>query len=237
MDGSHRQAQPHIQRPHPLHVAAGKVVVDGYNVHALALKRIEVGWERGHQGFTFTGDHFRDIAGVQHHAAEQLHVVVTHAKKPPTTLSADRKGLHEDVVERFSGREPATELVRLAAQFLVAQIAIPRLQGVDRLDFRIEAAEIAGVGGAKKARDQPFNTDAERGGGIGDRVPEAFEDFHGFLSCPPAGKGLARWGRRCRRANRSTAEIWQGPSILAGKRRGGQGERGGRNFGENATVC
>ncbi len=47
-------------------------------MHAFAGEGVEVGRERGYEGFTFTGGHFGDLTLVQHDTADQLYVVMHH---------------------------------------------------------------------------------------------------------------------------------------------------------------
>ena len=47
-------------------------------MHALAGQRVEEYGERRHEGLAFARRHLGDLALVEHHAAEQLHVVVDH---------------------------------------------------------------------------------------------------------------------------------------------------------------
>jgi hypothetical protein len=39
---------------------------------------VEIGRQRGHQGFAFTGFHLGDLPAVQHHAADDLNIIVAH---------------------------------------------------------------------------------------------------------------------------------------------------------------
>ena len=78
VDAVHRQAVEHIERPHPFAVALGEVVVHGHYVYAVAREGVEEHGEGGHEGLTFTRCHFGYFALMQHHAAEELHVVVHH---------------------------------------------------------------------------------------------------------------------------------------------------------------
>ena len=65
--------------PHPLGVAAGEVVVHGDDVHTPASEGVQIGRQCGDEGFALAGFHLSDLTVVQHHAADQLHIEVTHA--------------------------------------------------------------------------------------------------------------------------------------------------------------
>ena len=73
-DDADGKAEEVVDLAHPFGVAAGQVVVDGDDVDALAGERIEVDRKRCHQRLAFAGLHLGDVALVQHHAADQLHV-------------------------------------------------------------------------------------------------------------------------------------------------------------------
>ena len=178
LDRAHGQAEAQVERPHPLHVAAGKIVVHGDDVHALAVERVEIGGQGGDQRLALAGDHLGDRPGVEHHAADQLHVVVPHAEKATPPFAADGEGLHEEVVECLAGRQPPPEVRRLAAEFRVAHRLVRRLQGVDRLDLGFHPTEVTGVGRAEQAGEESLQPGAGSGGAVRDRIPEAFEDFH-----------------------------------------------------------
>ncbi len=67
-----------IHGAHPLGVALSQVVVHRHQVDALAGQRIQEDGQRGYQRLAFARRHLGDLALVQHHAAEELHVVVDH---------------------------------------------------------------------------------------------------------------------------------------------------------------
>ena len=66
----------------PIHSASrrGEVVVDGDEVDAALLERVQVHGRGGDQGLAFAGLHLGDGAAMQHHAADELDVVVAHAE-------------------------------------------------------------------------------------------------------------------------------------------------------------
>jgi hypothetical protein len=91
-----------MQASHPLGVAVGQIVVDRDDVDALAGQRIEVGGQRGDQRLAFAGAHFGDLAVVQDHAADQLHIEVAHAEGALAGLAHDREGLRQERVQRLA---------------------------------------------------------------------------------------------------------------------------------------
>ena len=82
-----------VDRAHPLGVAAGEVVVDGHDVDALAGERVEDHRERRRERLALAGLHLGDVAAVDRHAADQLHVEVAHAHRALAGLAHDREGL------------------------------------------------------------------------------------------------------------------------------------------------
>ena len=73
-DDARGHAQGRIDFAHPACIALGQIVVHCHDMHALAGKRVKVNRQSGHQCFAFAGFHFRNDAGIQHHAALQLDI-------------------------------------------------------------------------------------------------------------------------------------------------------------------
>ena len=128
-----RQAEEVVDPAHPFGVAAGQVVVDGDDMHALAGERVQVGGERRHQRLALAGPHLGDAAFVQHHAADQLDVEVALAEHALGGLAHRREGRHQDVVERPAlAASCCAELRRARRQLLVAQRRDLGFERVDR---------------------------------------------------------------------------------------------------------
>ena len=89
-----------VDPPHPFGVASGKVVVYRDDVDALAAESVEIGRERGDQRFPLTGLHLGDLAVVEDHATDELHVEVTHLKRASASLPYDRERFDQEVIER-----------------------------------------------------------------------------------------------------------------------------------------
>ena len=151
---AHAQAEPVVQPAHPGRVAAGQVVVDGDHVHALAFQGVEVGGQGGDQGLALAGAHLGDLAHVQDHAADQLHVVVAHAQHPHAGLAADGKGLGQDLVERLAVGDALLEFGGLGLQLGVGQRLHLLLKAVDLVDDLLELFEQAFVAAAEDAGEQ-----------------------------------------------------------------------------------
>ena len=142
-DAADTKPEEAVDLAHPLRVALGKVVVDGDDVHALALQCIEVRRKRRNERFALACLHLGDTSLMQDHAAQKLHIEVPHADGSDARLAHDRKRLDEKIVQRFAVLQPFFELDRLVAELLVRQCFHLRLQLVDRLHLRIQLLEFA----------------------------------------------------------------------------------------------
>ena len=134
-DDADAHAEKLVDLPHPFGVAAGEVIVDGDDVDALAVQRVEIDGERGDERLAFAGAHLGDRALMQHVAAHQLHVEVTLLQSALGRLAHRRKGARREVVERLAGGDLGAELVGFSAQLLVAQRLEFALQRIDRSDL------------------------------------------------------------------------------------------------------
>ena len=99
-----------VDRPHPVRVALREVLVDRDDVRALARQRVQVRRQRRDQRLALAGAHFGDLALVQHHAADQLHVEMPQAERAARGLADDGERLGQQVVERLAGGELLAEL-------------------------------------------------------------------------------------------------------------------------------
>ena len=124
-----------VQPAHGLGVALGEIVVHRHHVHALAGQGVQVGGQRGHQRLALAGTHFGDLAFVQHHAADQLHVEMAHAEHALRTLAHHGESLGQQLVQRLALVQPRPEFGRLRGQFGVGELFHRWLQRVDRLDL------------------------------------------------------------------------------------------------------
>ena len=100
-DDADGQAEEAVELAHPLGVAFGQVVVDGDDVHAAPAERVQINRQGGDQRLAFTGLHFGDLALVQHHAADQLHIEVAHVQHAAAGLADHGEGLDQKVVQRL----------------------------------------------------------------------------------------------------------------------------------------
>ncbi len=146
-------AEEAVHAAHLLGVAFGQVVVDGDDVHALALERVEVGGgEHGGQGLALTGLHLGDVAEVQRRAAHHLNVEVALVEHSPGRLAGDGERLGHQVVEILAAGEAVLELVGLAAKFGVGQLLDVVGQGVDVVSHPLEALDHAAFAETEQLR-------------------------------------------------------------------------------------
>ena len=138
-----------VDAAHPLRIAAGQVVVDRDDVDALAAERVEIGGQRGHEGLTLAGLHLANLALVQHHAADQLHVVVPHVQHPLAGLAHEGKRLRQQIVERLALLGAGAIGGRGGAQAVVRQRAHGGFEFTDAHHKRQEPLEVAVVLGAE----------------------------------------------------------------------------------------
>ena len=163
-DHAHRQPQELVDLAHPLGVALGQVVVHRDHVDPVPGQSVQVAGQRGHQRLALAGLHLGDLALVQHHAADQLHVEVAHLHRAPARLAHHRKGLGKNLVQRLPlcgfnlvyagnpfqpGRDSGLEFGRLGPQLLVRERFDARFQLVDPGHHRPQFFDDALVRGAE----------------------------------------------------------------------------------------
>ena len=88
--------------PHPLRIATRQVIINGDHMNAAPCQRIQIGGQCRHQGLPFTGSHLGDLTVVEHHATDELHIKVTHAKHPFTGFAHDGKSLGKQFIKQRS---------------------------------------------------------------------------------------------------------------------------------------
>ena len=116
---------------------------------ALAGEGIEIGGEGGDEGLALTGAHLGDGAGVEHHAAHQLDVEVTHVVGALGSLADNRESFFEQAVERGAVGKALAEFLSLALQRLVGQGLHDRLKRVDPVHPGAEGLEFPVVRGSE----------------------------------------------------------------------------------------
>ena len=149
LDHADRHPEEAVDAAHPVGVAAGEIVVDGDDVHALAGEGVEVGGQRRDERLALAGLHLGDLAAVQHDAADELHVEVPHAEHAPSGLAHHREGVDQQVVEGGSLVAPGAQLRRLVTESVVRERADIVLPLPDRGDQGLNSLEIPLILGAE----------------------------------------------------------------------------------------
>src|SRR6516225_3799855 len=134
-DAADGEAQKLVDAAHPLRVALGEVIVDRDDVDALAGERVEIDRQRRHQRLALAGLHLRDLALVQNHAADQLHVEVPLAERALGRFTHGGEGGHEQIVELDAVGELLAEELGAGPQLAVRKLLELPLQRVDGLDI------------------------------------------------------------------------------------------------------
>ena len=96
------EAEKAVDLAHPAGVAASEVVVDGDDVDALAGKRIEIDRKGCDERLAFAGLHLGDVALMQHHAANQLHVEMALAKRALGSLAHGGESRNQNIVQSLA---------------------------------------------------------------------------------------------------------------------------------------
>ncbi len=153
VDDADRKAERIVHLPHPRAVTAREIVVDGDHVHALAGERVQVRRERRDQGFPLARAHLCDIAAVQDHAAQKLHIEVPLSERATRCFAHRRESFGCQLVDELSlvlpfsetARDTPLELGRFSPQSLVRERLHARLESVRRRHDRLRRPERSGI--------------------------------------------------------------------------------------------
>ncbi len=138
-----------IQLAHPLGIACRQIVVHRHHMHALSGQRIQIGRQGRHQGLAFAGAHLGDLAVMQHHAADQLHIEVPHLQGALAAFAHHGKSFRQDRIQRFALLYALLEFCSLAPQGIVGKSGYLLLQRIDTHDVLAILFEQAVVTTAK----------------------------------------------------------------------------------------
>jgi hypothetical protein len=86
---------------------------------------------------------------MEHDSSDHLHIVVAHAKEAAAPFAANSERLDEQVVERLSLLQARAKASGLFAELLVGEVFVFVFELIDRIDARLQALDIARVGGAE----------------------------------------------------------------------------------------
>ena len=138
LDHTDFEPEEMVDLAHPFRIAVGEIVVDRYDMDALAAKSVEIGRKRGDQGFTFPCLHLSDPTGVERVAADQLYVVVTHAQYALGRFTSDGEGLGKQVFQRGALIEFFPKFWSLGLELSVGETRQGGFQCVDRHNDRLD---------------------------------------------------------------------------------------------------
>ena len=148
-DDANGEAEELVDAAHPFRVALGEVVVDGDDVDALAGERVEIDRQRGDQRLALARLHLGDLALVQHHAADQLHIEMPLTQGALGRLAHGGKGRNQQIVEAGAISQLLAEVLGTGSQLGIRQALQLGLQRIDGLDIGPVGLEPAIVRGSK----------------------------------------------------------------------------------------
>ena len=153
-DAADAHAEEAVDLAHPLRVAAGQIVVDGDDMHALAAERIEVGRQRCDKRLALAGLHLRDAALMQDHTAEELYVKMAHLYGAHGGLPHGGKRFAHQIIQRLPVFQAVAEALRLRPKLCVAHRLHLWLKRIDALHIRPEFFQAAFARISKQRIDQ-----------------------------------------------------------------------------------
>ncbi|MCY1421916.1 hypothetical protein D9M71_375820 [compost metagenome] len=104
-------------------------------MHALAGQRVQIDRQGPHQSLALAGTHLGDLALVQRHTTDQLHIEVAHAHDPLARFTGHGECFREDLVERLALGQARLELLGLGLQLLIGKRHHLWLERIDGLDL------------------------------------------------------------------------------------------------------
>ena len=139
----YRQTQEVVQLAHPLCVTVGQIVIDSYDVNALARECIQVHRQGGRQRLALSSSHFGNFAVVQRHATQQLDIEMAHLHDTLGTFADHGKSFRQERVQWLPIADALPEFQRLSTQFIIRQLFELNLHRVDACDARFVLFEQA----------------------------------------------------------------------------------------------
>ena len=142
-DDPGRDAEEMIDAAHPFGVAAGEIIVDGDDMHALAGEGVEIGGERRDKGLAFAGAHLGDRALMQNHPANELNIEMPLAEGAARRFPYRCESRHEQIVKALAGGEVLPERLGSPGEFGIGELQHFGLKRVDSRDSRPVSLEPA----------------------------------------------------------------------------------------------
>ena len=156
LDDAGADAEGVVDWPHPLDAEFRQIVVGRDEVHAFACERVEIERQRGDQGLALAGAHFGDVAFVQDHPADKLHVVVAHSGGAAAGFANGSEGFGQEIVQRLARFQALAESIRFRAQGFVGEGCELRFQRVDVLYDLLQPGDSALVGITENPLEEAF---------------------------------------------------------------------------------
>ena len=135
-----------IDLAHPVGVALGEIVVDGDDVDALAGEGVEIDGQRGDEGLAFARLHLGDLAFVQNHAADELHVEMALTEGALGSLAHRGEGGDEQIVDRSAFGKLPPEVLGTQLQLVVGEPGDVLFERVDGFNARVVSLDAPIVG-------------------------------------------------------------------------------------------
>ncbi len=156
LDRPHVEPEGAEDRPHPLRVALGQVIVDRDDMDAFAFEGVEVGGERGDERFSLARLHFGYLALVEDHAADDLDIERAHPDGAAGGLAGDGERFDQDVIQGGALAELVLEFGGLGAKLVVRQLLDAGFDLVRGGHVRLELFQVPFVLGPEDLRNQPL---------------------------------------------------------------------------------
>ena len=94
---------------HPLGITLSQIIIDRYDMHALACQRVQISRKGGNQSLSFTSLHLSDTPLVEDNAADQLHAVMLHAQGTDRCFPNHCICFRKNVIQRLAFRQTLLE--------------------------------------------------------------------------------------------------------------------------------
>ena len=132
-DKAYRKAQEFINLAHPFTVSLGQVIVDRNDMDPFAFQGIQVYRRRSHQGFTFAGAHFSNVAPMEDNAANELHIEVPHSQYTAGCFTDNGESFRKDIIQGLPLGQAGLEFIGLVGQGRITELLQSVFQRIDLL--------------------------------------------------------------------------------------------------------
>jgi len=102
-------------------------------MRAFAFQRVQVEREGGSQGFAFTRAQLGDVALMQVDAADELYIIMAHAKRALAGFAHSGECFRQKLVQALAFGETRAEFISFGAQSFCAEGFKARFKGIYRV--------------------------------------------------------------------------------------------------------